>query len=328
MQIVKYVVVLSCLWLAACTSELPSIDAVKRVQLSNELVLQGKLSKDGKSSYLLSKGPVFSQWQNQSQEPVLQINAQNLLPNTRRFTLSQDEKRLLTADARTVLLWQLPEAAVLGSLDLTSHLGDASITSMLFISNNYFVIGASDGTLLFADINNNLFRRNGSHDGEVVHLQLTQNKDYLLSGGNDGQVIMTDLGTLLVRSKFELPFRITSLQLSANNQWVFVSDALNQNFIWDPWRNKKILELDYWQQYKWFRHSRFIAGNRYLLTTSPKTELSLWDMQTGKETAMWQAESQGFGSTVNDLVVLDNQLLTLSSDAVLQWWDLAPLLTN
>ncbi|MBE1301950.1 MAG: hypothetical protein GJ680_18845 [Alteromonadaceae bacterium] len=309
-----------------CSKELPTLTATSKNQLTQELVLQATLSKDNQHAYLMTQGPVFTRWNIASGEPLQAMGTNELSRDTRSFAISDSEQRLVTSDGKSLSLWQLDDFSLLGSLDFRQQLGDAAITSMTFVSDNVLVTGNSDGSLIFADLNNQVFRQSHFHDNEVIKLLVSKNRDFLFSAGNDGKVVVTDLKVYATQNEYTTPFRITSMISNEDNSLFFISDALNQQAFWRPWQNRILVELDYWQQYRFFRLGMFINSDKYLITTSPKTEVSLWSTETGSEVATWMATSQSMGSTVMDIQVLDsNQIITLTSDAVIETWDLSSL---
>ena len=294
-------------FLTGCTKELPTLTATSSTRLTDALVLQAQLSKNNQQAFLLTKGPIFTRWDIAKGKVLNVITAHQFNSNIRAFMISDNETRLLTSSGKILSLWQMDDFQFIGSLDFRQHLGDVNITSMAFISDTEIVTGNSDGSLIYADIQNNLFRQSRLHSGEVVRLIPGKNKQMLYSAGNDGKVIASDLLVYEVKKEFSTPFRITSLLSNKDNSLLFISDALDRQVIWKPRPNKVITELEYWQQYRFFRQGLFMDNDTYLLTTSPKTEISLWNAITGEELAIWQATSHSLGSTIADVKQLPKQ---------------------
>lgn len=309
-----------------CTKDLPTISATHATQLTQAVVLQARLSNDNQQAFLLTRGPVFTQWDIATTRPIKSITAEQLAPDTQRFAVSDDESRLLTSSRRGLFLWLMDNTELLGSMDFRQQLGDAKITSMAFITKSLLVTGNSDGSLIFADLTNKVFRQSHAHSNEVTLLLVGRHKNTLYSAGNDGKVVVTDLQLYETKNQYSTPFRITSLVSNQDNSLLFISDALDQQAFWRPLQNKVISRLDYWQQYRFFRKGLFIENDQRLLTTSPKTSISLWDTQTGEELAVFQATAKSKGSTIMAMQqVRKQQIITLTSDAVIETWDLTGL---
>lgn len=315
--------------LSGCTETPPALAPVSSLQLTAEPVLTGRLSAIHNKAYTLTSGPVFSIWALDSGRQLQTLGQAALPANTRDFAVSQDETALLTSDGQALTLWDLTSLTAVGTLDFQQHLGDAHIYSLAFISNTVLVTGNSDGSMILADISNNVFKRLVVHTGEVVKLIAGHQQQMLYSAGNDGKVVATDLSTLSVHAEYTTPFRITSLVSNADNSQLFISDALNTQVIWQPWQNQVLGTLDYWQQYRFFRQGTFIRDSSLLITTSPKTEITLWQTDSGEAVSAWSATAQSMGSAIVDLrYTAEGQLVTLTSDAVVETWDISDLLSR
>ena len=314
--------------LSGCAKKLPTLTALSTKQLTQELVLQAQLSKSNAHAYVLTEGPQFNRWDIASGEVIQSIGRELLPQNTRSFVISENESQFVTSDGKSLSLWELDSFRIIGSLDFRQQLGDASIYSVVFIDDSVLAVGNSDGSIIFADLVNSVFRKRYAHSNEVVRLSVGHQKKYLYSAGNDGKVITTDLQELLTKNEYKTPFRVTSMISNSDDSLIFISDALDQQVIWQPWQNRVVARLDYWQQYRFFRRGMFIADDTLLLTTSPKTGISVWNTTTGKEVANWTAVSQSLGSTVMDIQELSgSQIMTITSDSVIETWDLSALLS-
>ena len=323
------VLAISLLLILSCKQQAPSLTASSRWHINQNVLVDGKLSAKGNYSALLFSDNTLELWNNEVRKKVAHWHEQKLIPDTERLDLSASAEYILTASDKAVQVWHVEADESLGSLDLSKHLGDAGITQIRFWSPPYtFIVGTSSGQLIFADITNNTYRVNHTHTGEVVKLELTENKDVLFSGGNDGQVIKWDLLNYQPLTTKTLPYRITSLAI-AKISYVFISDALKQHILWNSERDKVVGQLEHWQRFKWFREAIFDPKLRWLVTTSPKTDVFIWDLSDMTVSKTWSVEAQSLGSTVEDLVFIAPSILrTLSSDGVLQDWDLKLLVAN
>ena len=104
---------------------------------------------------------------------------------------------------------------------------------------------------------------------------------------------------------------------------VFVSDALKTQIIWDLANEKIVSKLDYFRGARTFRESLFVDNGRKLITASSKQILSLWDVRTGIEISSWNISSSTSSTNVVAMANGHNgQLYTLSSDAILEIWNI------
>ncbi|MCU7553156.1 WD40 repeat domain-containing protein [Alteromonas sp. ASW11-19] len=304
----------------------PALTPLSSQQLTTEQVLTARLSVGFNKAYILTRGPAFSSWALDTGRQLQRLSNDQLPENTRDFVISPDESALMTSDGQTVILWERDSLTAVGTLDFQQQLGDAQVYVMAFISNTVLVTGNSDGSIIIADIGNNLFKRYEAHSSEVTKLLVGHQQQMLYSAGNDGKVVATSLQDLSVHAEYTTPFRVTSMVSNADNSLMFISDALNDQVFWQPWQNRVAGALDYWQQYRFFRKGLFIRDDTRLITTSPKTDLTLWRTDTGEEITSWSATSHSMGSAILDLQQTDNgRLITLTSDAVVESWDISGL---
>lgn len=312
--------------LTACQPELATLSATSSKQLSDYPVVAGKLTQDGGHTFLLLANNHVQLWENDNQEKVREW--QQLDGESLHLAISKDGETFVTANQSTLSLWQSDKELPIGSLDFSQHLQDANITAIAFWrAPNVLLVGTSAGTVIVADIYNQTYRAMQQHTGEVTKFAHLNDTQYLLSGGNDGMVLLWDMQTYEMHRRYETPFRITSLAVSERSSTTFISDALEQQVIWHPIQDRVLIELKYWQQYQWFRLAKFIEDDKYLVTSSPKTEMTLWDISQNKAVAMWAGKAQSMGSTILDMKYLPgNQLMTLTSDAVLENWDVSTLI--
>lgn len=312
--------------LLSCQKEVSPISASSRWQISTDPIVDGKLSDNGKFAALLLSNKRLELWNNSAQRKVSLWQNEQLVADSYLLALSESAEYILSASHNTIQIWHTEAEESIGTLNLSAHLGDARITQIRFWMSPYRVlIGTSSGDVIFADTQNNSYRVNRSHSGEVVKLELSNDQNFLFSGGNDGLVIKWDLINYRPLVTKKLPFRITSLAVGLNDN-LFVSDALKDHIIWNSEQDIVINEVTYFKRFQWFREALFDPQLRWLVTSSPKTDMYLWNLNDMSILGSWMVESQSFGSTVEDLVLLEaNTLRTLTSDGVIQDWDLSTL---
>lgn len=106
---------------------------------------------------------------------------------------------------------------------------------------------------------------------------------------------------------------------------VFISDALKTQQLWNSVTGEVGGELTYLKRHEWFRHALFVTDSSQLITTSPKTQLTVWDLSTLESQDSWSVTGTGFGSTVEAMVLTSpDTLRTLSSDGIVEDWALDP----
>lgn len=308
----------------SCQSEEASLLATKRWQINDNFIVDGKLSGNGEFTSLILSNNSLELWQNSSQQQISLWQQDQLLPNTLLLDVSDTAEFILSANDNAVQLWHAESKESLGMVDLSKHLEDAKITQIRFVTAPYrFIIGTNSGDVILADTQNNRYRVNRQHSSDVVKLELSKDNRTLFSGGYDGLVVKWDLTNFSPLAKKSLPFRIVSLAVGDDSH-IFISDALNDHIIWDSTNNTVIGKIDHWERFKWFRHALFDPQMRWLVTSTPKTDMYIWRLKDMTEIGSWGVESQGLGSSVLDMKLIgNNKLRTLSTNGVLQDWDLS-----
>ena len=311
--------------LFACKAEREPLSDKGQWQITDQFILSAVLSERGLYTALLFPEGRIVVWDNDTQRRLIEWQAPDVLPDTSMIHMDESGRYILSANRNVVQIWDSGSKVPVGALNVSAQLGDASITSFTFQQAPFaLVIGTSGGDILFADIHNNVYQLAHQHDADVVKLIVSPDGE-LYSAGNDGLVVRWDMQTQTPSQTLTVPHRVTSLEVGQDHK-VFVSDALETQVVWQSQRNEIISELAYWERFQWFRVARFAPANAWLVTSSPKTELYLWDTNTGEPIARWWAQAQGFGSAILDMCFVNSATLrTVTSDAVLQDWDLVDI---
>lgn len=323
-RLLVYLFLLPFLW--SCQKEEHHIFASSRWQITENVIVDGKLSSSGEYTSLLLSDNSLELWNNKVQQKVSMWQSDQLVPDTLLLDLSETAEFILSASDTAIQVWHAESEVALGMVDLSKHLGDAKITQIRFCVAPYqFVIGTNSGDVIFANTQNNSYRVNRHHSSDVTKLELSQDKRTLFSGGNDGLVVKWDLIDYRAITTKALPFRIVSLAVGSNSH-LFISDALKDHILWNSEQQTVTGQIKHWKRFKWFRHALFYPQQNGLITSSPKTDMYLWSLKDMSLKGSWMVESQSLGSSVADFVLIDTQKLRpLTTDGVVQDWDLLPI---
>lgn len=321
------IIILATLLATSCSRNYPEPVALSEWKITEQVVIEGELSQSGKFTALLLSDNSLELWSNSAKAKVALWQPNQLELDTYKLNLADSAEHILTASHKKIQTWHTESDEPLGTLDLTAHLGDAKITQIHFWQPPHrFFVGTSAGDVIFADTQSNTYRVHRSHSGEVVKLSLTANGLTLYSAGNDGRAVKWDVTNYNPDTFIDLPYRITSLAVGADGV-VFISDALKDHILWQSEQDQIIGRFTHNKRFKWFREAIFLSNQNSLITSSPKTELTLWSLESFEVTSLWQAKSLGFGSAIESMVIVKPTVLrTLTSDGVLQDWDLTSLL--
>ncbi|MBQ4848310.1 hypothetical protein [Pseudoalteromonas sp. MMG005] len=302
--------------------------AQKRYVLSEERVLDGKLSHDGEWAALVMEGPSVNIWDVRSKKVVFSL-AKEALPTTiRTFLFNKQHRLIIVAGSNVLQLWDINTGNLEGTLNVSGFDELARITTLqLSLDARLVGIGMTDGSVTLFNRENKQARRIVPHTSNVTHIHFLPDNIGVLSAAHDGYVKAwaMDEGNTLYSVRY--PSRISTLSVARTGNDMFVSDSLKTQQVLNVSNGKLSKQLDYMSRFKWFRHALFLSGSPYLLTSSPKSELTVWHMSSGKEVLSWHIEAESMGTTLFDMIELSSgRLVTLNSEAVVEHWHTDELL--
>ncbi|MCF6439556.1 hypothetical protein L1077_08965 [Pseudoalteromonas luteoviolacea] len=242
------------------------------------------------------------------------------------------DNRLLAASFMTyVVVWDLVKQEKLGQFTVVGE-SEYAKTSKVAIYNNpmFLLIGMTDGSVNIIDFENKLAKRVKHHDAKISFVALGPQRQLLLSAGHDGLVNISDARTLQPKFEHKLSKRVTSLAYNLEQNLLFISDALNEQWVLKPFSSQgNSIKLSYRERFRWFRASAISPDGRYLATGSSKFWWTLWDVKTGQE-----IDASAIQAVTSTAMVLDmhidraNKLMTLSSDGIVEYWEINTLINS
>ncbi|MBD1583755.1 WD40 repeat domain-containing protein [Pseudoalteromonas sp. S16_S37] len=313
--------------LLAC-SEPVVLKSTNQYQFSDALVLDGQLSGDGEQVMLLIEGPNLAIWRVYDKQTVISLNETQLPNNVRTIHFNERANLLLVAGDNIVQFWQSLTGELIGSLE-AKGVDELARVSALSTSDDgeEIAIGFTDGSVSLFRHKSKEMKQFMPHSSNIVAMHFVKG-NRMITGSHDGLVKAWDTQSGDNYYQREYSSRLSSLTISADQQQLFVADALKTQQLLSVSNGEIISELSYITRFKWFRHALFIPHSRYLVTSTPKAELSIWDAVSGKERLSWQIDVHSMGTTLLDMVVINDQLITLSSEGVIETWPLKSALTD
>jgi WD40 repeat protein len=319
-KLLLVVIIFNCL-IIGCEKPVKLI-ASDHHQFTQNAVIDADISDDGKYSLLLEVSNRVSLWDNTTYSLINVWEASEFVQQQYKAVLSIDNQWISVSGKNFITLLSVKGTYGKLSWKVNGFSGDAQISHVILNSNgNKVVIGLTEGSVIIADINNEIRSQFNLHEGPVTQLKFSDNEQQLVSASLDGQVNKWNILTGETTWQVKQPFRITSLAFDDLSQRLFISDALNNQRFFSL--NKKIAlsSLNYFERNRYFREAMFLDGSSKLLTSSSKYQISLWDVVSGNELSQGEIRSRNFGSTVLDFSLNENNdILTLSSDGILELW--------
>jgi WD40 repeat protein len=291
-------------------------------QFSTIALVDADLSTDGKLSALLDVEQNLSIWHNNTQELVKKWSPSVFKQPQYHVVLSNNNEVIATASKFYVSVFTVKTGEKIASWKIKGFDENAQITSVLLnnVGDKVF-IGLNEGSIIVADLNHDSRSVFQVHSTTVNHLQLLNNGETMLSGSFDSHVVKWNIYTGKAHWQVKQRFRITSLAIDENKQKVFISDALKNQQVVNLDNGTLLTKLDYLQRFRSFRKAIFIDKRNTILAASSKSQLSLWDVKTGKELKTGDIRAYTFGSTVLDFSSNEKgDVLSLSSDGILEKW--------
>ncbi|KAF7764457.1 hypothetical protein PCIT_b0462 [Pseudoalteromonas citrea] len=319
-----WVLVFATLLLFSCT-EPKKIEPSERYVLSDRLLLDGKISKDGSWALLLTERSDVLLLDIRSENELLTLDSTVLPHSVREILLSKVHGIVLVAGNNTLQVWDIERAALLGQIGVNGF-DDLARVSVLALSDsgNVVAIGMTDGSLNILNLAEEKVHQTVLHQSNIAYLNFIDDDTAVVSASHDGHLRVWELVTGSERYSISFPSRVSTVALNHDNTRLFASDSLKTQLIIGARGGEVLTQFDYLSRFKWFRHALFIKGAPYLLTSSAKSELSLWHMKSGKEMFSWNVETHSMGTTVLDMVELSNtKVLTLNSEGIVEMWDIS-----
>ncbi|BBN83478.1 hypothetical protein PA25_34630 [Pseudoalteromonas sp. A25] len=314
-------------FLMSC-SEPILLEPTNQYQFSDVLVLDGQLSGDAEQVMLLLEGPNLAIWRVFDKQTVMSINETQLPSNVRTIHLNDLAKLVLVAGDNIVQFWHSLSGELIGTLNVAGVDELARVCALTTSDDGDEVaIGFTDGSVSLVKRKSKEMKQFMPHSSNIIAIHFVKN-NRMITGAHDGVVKAWDreTGDNYYQRKFDS--RLSSLALSEDHQQLFVADALKTQEVLSVNDGSTLSKLHYITRFKWFRQALFMPNSRYLVTSSPKAELTVWDVLSGQERMSWQIDTHSMGTTLLDMVVINDQFVTLSSEGVIETWPLISTLTD
>jgi WD40 repeat protein len=296
----------------------------ERFEFSDQLLLSGQLSEDGHWVLLLTESADLSLYDIRSASQVLSLDS-TILPRTvRAVLLNKSQGIILVAGNNVVQIWEITRAKLREQFEISGFDELARVSALgISESGRTVAVGMTDGAVNIIHFSEKKAHRTVLHSSNIAYVNFINNDQSIVSASHDGYLKVTEVVTGNEIYSVSFPSRVSAVALNHDETRLFVSDSLKTQVIMDLENGEILTQFDYLSRFKWFRHALFITAAPYLLTSSAKSKLSLWHMDSGKEMSRWDIEAHSMGSTVLDMVELNNSnVMTLSSEGVIEVWNM------
>lgn len=308
--------------LSSCSKEIDQLEAVSSFHYPVPSLVEADISNDGKIVALLNPNE-FSVWSGETNELMNRWELNQLKEPQYYLSLSKNNNFAATASKNKVTVFNIWTKEVTGTFEITGFSTLAKITSLKFNeSGEQFFVGMNEGSIVKVDLKQNAKSIFQIHSSNVNFIELNDKEEFALTASVDGSIEYFDTVTGEISSSFKADSRITSLLLDNKSKQFFFSDAMNTHQIIDLRSAKVVSTLDYIERFKYFRKGVFLDNGTTLFNSTPKDQLAVWDLETGKQIQQGRIRALSFGSTVLDIALKNsNEIATISSDGIFEVWN-------
>ena len=246
------------------------------------------LSRDARFALIYSKQHQLVLWDLYASEKLADLGAQDPQASTvSRIRIADNGRYAITASQINFAVWDLGWSQAKGLWSISDGL-----IRDVDISNNgeRALLGLSNGKAIYVNLVTGRRLEFLAHNEKVNSVALSPNGRYALTGGNDYIAYLWDTQSGKILRKFEHEQRISRVALQRDGLLAFTSDGGNLALIWDLRTGEQVSRLRSFSRQLIFSTARFSDDGRRLLTGTPSSRIMVWDTDSGKRLAGFEAE--------------------------------------
>ena len=244
------------------------------------------------------------------------------------IAFAPDNAHVITADARTFVVWNVETGQSTGYWSVDSDITDVAISN----HGAYALLGLKDGRAIHVDQKTGRRLAVIAHRNErVVRVDLAADGLTAATGGNDGRVIIWNTITGSEVHVMEHGARIAIVTFDPSQQRLFSADERGGAIIWDLESGDKLTKLNLDRRQHVINAARFSTDGMQLVLGFPGRDVRLWDSTTGRLLKSWRAPARtnGWvpqGSTVYSVAFNDTgtSVIAESSNGLGRAWAIGP----
>lgn len=299
-------------------------------QLTAESLFSAQFSQDAQWVSVYTSSKTIEVWDITSRTKKVSLPLSTIGEVARAMSLANTKQQLFVAGEQRVSVWSISDGKLLQYYNITGADPLARISSMALSPNDqHLAIGMNDGSVVLMSFATKQLRLFKPHNAEVAELIWNKHSTEVLSGGLDGVVARWSVADVKTLTEYQVAKRVTALTVDANFELAFVSDSLSDQHIVDIGTGEKLAELSYAERFRWFRNAYLFAEQPYLVTSSSKTQLYIWNKNTGALLKSFHIDAQDKEALVLALTKKSStSLQTISSEGIIEFWEIPTLVLN
>lgn len=299
-------------------------------QLTPEPLFSAKFTTDGLWVSVYTTSKTIEVWDTTSRTKKFSLPIATLGEVARAYGLSNNKEQLYVAGEHRLSIWSIKSGELIQYYNVNGVDPLARISSLAIAPNDRFLaLGMSDGSIALMSFENRKLQLSKRHDAEVTELIWNKDSRQVLSSGHDGIVSRWDVSEAKTILEYNVSKRVTSLAVDKNFGVAFVSDSLSDQHLFDVNTGKKLASLRYSERFRWFRSAYLFNEMPYLVTSSSKTQLYVWDRTKGNLLKSFHIHAQDKEALILDITTKNSSSIkTISSEGTVENWDIANLVLN
>lgn len=310
--------------LVACSSERPALQEWKHSHLGSyaaafspdrRYVLVGDTDQPAKL-WDLEANKIKYAWQNMPDEAG----------TTTDVAFSHDGKVAVTAESRTIVLWDMADGEPMVRLDFPVTIKDMAASPQ----GDYVLLALQDRTAVYFDVIANRVVHIFEHDGKAVNSPINQlintvaispDGQFGLTGGDDNTARLWNLETGQQVQQWQHGNDLSLVSFDPAGGFVITAAGNDQTRIWNLKSGEQVAVLNtspipidnVWSDFPVFQTTTtaigYSADNQFIVTGHPNREICTWHAHDGAAIDCWQAPRR---EALKPGVVL--QAVTFSAD--------------
>ncbi|MGX9419448.1 WD40 repeat domain-containing protein [Vibrio sp. WJH972] len=245
------------------------------------------LSRDARFAITFSQEQQLRLWDLVKNKELANLGAldQESSP-VQHIRISDNKRYAITAGTNNFAVWDLAWSQATGLWSVADGtIRDIDISS----DGEQVLMGLSNGKAIYLDLVNGRRLEFLAHQEKVNTVALSANGRYALTGGNDYFAYLWDTQTGQVVRSYEHEQRVVRVALQRKGKLAFTSDGGNQAKIWDISRGEELSQLNSFARQLIFSTARFSDDGKYLVTGTPSSKVTIWQVQSGNKLDSFEA---------------------------------------
>lgn len=324
-MLARAILLLACVVVAAC-SQAP--ESAPGWEHSRSGLYAAAISNDGRFAVVSSFSDGTSYWDLEANSRLFDWRHKEAeAGEIQHIAFSPDGSRVITADARTFVVWDTSTGQASGFWAADSDITDVALSA----GGRHVLFGLKDGRAIHVDQRTSRRLEVVAHrDNRVSRVALSADGLTAITGGNDGRVMVWNSITGEELHAFQHGPRVVIIELDEAGRQLFTADKRGGVFVWDLDSGRRLATLKLDERQRTISAARFSPDGKRVLLGFPGGHVRLLDARSGRLVKAWRAPDRPSGwapqrATVHAVAFNagGHSVVAESSNGLGQTWPLA-----